>query len=108
MKAWRSRRRWAHLYVGRTEARRLSDLRCTLRPVTIQQIVKAEVARYPRGERGSAQRMFRGAYAALRLNALGRQPQIAPTPEAAQALALRLTREAAPEWAAFLPAITGE
>jgi hypothetical protein len=65
--------------------------------------VKAELRPYPRGACGSPQNAWRAAFAAARLNTLGHRPQIAPTDDTAFALALRVVRAAAPEWANFVP-----
>jgi len=83
----------------------VSEVRRTVRAMTVQNtIVKAELRHYPRGACGSPQNAWRAAFAAARLNTLGRRPQIAPTAGAAFALALRVVRAAAPEWANFVPA----
>jgi hypothetical protein len=72
--------------------------------MTVQNmIVKAELRDYPRGACGSPQNAWRAAFAAVRLNTLGRRPQIAPTADAAFAVALQVVRAAGPEWADFVP-----
>lgn len=70
-------------------------------------IVKAELRFIPRQEPRSPQNAYHAAYAAARLNTLGRRPQIAPTAGAAHALALRCVRAAATEWAEFTPVFAG-
>jgi hypothetical protein len=68
-------------------------------------VTKAELQHIPRDVRGSAQNVYRAAFAAARLNTLGRRPQIPPTAEAAHALALRCVRAGSPDWADFTPRI---
>lgn len=68
-------------------------------------IVKTELRSVPRQQRGSAQNAYRAAYAAARLNTLGRRPQAEPTAEAAHRLALRVIRAAGAEWAQFTPTL---
>lgn len=83
----------------------VSEVRRTVRAMTRQNmIVKAELRHYPRGACGSPQNAWRAAFAAARLNSLGRRPQIAPTADAAFVLALRVVRATASEWADFVPA----
>ena len=83
----------------------VSEVRRTVWALTVQNmIVKAELRDYPRGACGSPQNAWRAAFAAVRLNTLGRRPQIAPTADAAFALALQVVRAAAPESANFVPA----
>jgi hypothetical protein len=90
---------------GRGRAALVSEVRRTVRAMTYQNmIVKAELRPYPRGACGSPQNAWRAAFAAARLNTLGRRPQIPPAAGAAYALALRVVRAAAPEWADFVPA----
>ena len=61
--------------------------------------VSWELASFPRGERGSSQNIFRAAYAAFRLNSLGRRPQIANSAAAAFRAALAAVRTFDPTFA---------
>jgi hypothetical protein len=83
----------------------VSEVLRTVQAMTRQnKIVKEELRHYPRGACGSPQNAWRAAFAAARLNTLGRRPQITPTADAAFAFALRVVRAEAPEWANFVPA----
>jgi hypothetical protein len=53
-------------------------------------IVRAELETIPRGSLN--QNVYRAAYEQARLNGLGIQPAVPPTPEAAHALALQVVR----------------
>jgi hypothetical protein len=61
-------------------------------------VVRQELVSYPRGERGSAWRYFRAIYAPLRLNSLGRQPEIQDSPEVVHQEAVRLVRRWFPDF----------
>lgn len=60
-------------------------------------IVNAELETIPRGSLN--QNAYRAAYEQARLNGLGTQPAMPPTPEAAHALALRVVRRDDPGFA---------
>lgn len=70
---------------------------------TLNALVQEELADYPREERGSAWRYFRMSYAALRLNSLGRRPEIENSPEVVRREAARLVRQQFPDFDGSVP-----
>jgi hypothetical protein len=65
--------------------------------------VRTELVQVPRADRGSAQNLYRAVFWAARMNSLGRSPQIPPTREAAQELAIAVVRSSRAEFAQFAP-----
>jgi hypothetical protein len=61
-------------------------------------LVADELLSISHGPRGSAQNMYRMAYAILRMNSLGRRPQLPHSAAAAHAEALRVTRVHFPQF----------
>lgn len=67
-------------------------------PHDMNALVTAELGRIPKGVRGSALSMYRMIYYDYRMNSLGKRPQIASTPDAAQAAALQSVRQSHPDF----------
>ena len=59
---------------------------------------KGELARYIRGTRGSLQRLFRMIWWNVRMNSLGRTPQVGRSLAEVDAYALKLMRDFYPDF----------